>query len=60
MHLLQDLPCSTLCKAARGFVLLRRVFRISIAADKDAPGFRFEFFHSLTPKQSMRPVSIIR
>ena len=60
MHLLQDLPCSTLCKAARGFVLLRRVFRIGIAAEEDAPGLQFQFLHFLTPKQSMQPVSIIR
>lgn len=32
MFLLQDLPCRALREAARGFILLRRVFRIGIAA----------------------------
>ena len=60
MSLLQDLPGRALREAARGSILLRRVFRIGIAAEEDAPGLQFQFLHFLTSIQSMRPVSIIR
>ena len=49
MFLLQDLPGRALCEAARCFILLRRVFRIGIAAEEDAPGLQVQFLHFLTP-----------
>ena len=60
MILVHALPGRALREAARGFILLRRVFRIGIVAAEVAPGLQFQFLHFLTSKQSMRPVSIIR